>query len=56
MFVVGTLYCRVTFVVISDGATVPNEFTIAGCNCEDDNSEVCIMIRYSLAKNSSAAL
>ena len=37
MIIVGTLL--VALLVISNGATVPNEFVITGCNC-DDNSEV----------------
>ena len=37
MIVVGILL--VALLVISDGATVRNEFVISDCNC-DDNSEV----------------
>ena len=37
MIVVGILL--VSLLVISDGATVRNEFVISDCNC-DDNSEV----------------
>ena len=37
MIIVGILL--VALLVISDGATVRNEFVISDCNC-DDNSEV----------------
>ena len=47
MIVVGTLL--VVLVVISDGATIHNEFVISDCNCHDNSEVLIIHIHERLA-------